>query len=82
MRRSDGSLLIVDYKSNRRPPANVNGASEAYLLQLTAYRVAVQQIFPDATVEAAFLWTDGPLLMPVPSALLDRFEPRLWEVAG
>ena len=82
VRRSDGSLLIVDYKSNRRPPATVNGASDAYLLQLTAYRVAVQQIFPDATVEAAFLWTDGPLLMPVPSALLDRFEPRLWEVAG
>lgn len=80
VRRADGSILIVDYKSNRRPPATAHGASEAYLLQLAAYRIAVQQIFPDATIDAAFLWTDGPLLMPVPSALLDRMEPRLWEV--
>jgi len=81
VRRPDGSLLIVDYKSNRRPPASAERASEAYLLQLAAYRIAVQQIFPSEQVEAAFLWTDGPLLMPVPSALLDRMEPRLWEVA-
>ncbi|MGI9476865.1 MAG: double-strand break repair helicase AddA [Hyphomicrobiaceae bacterium] len=82
LRRPDGSVLIVDYKSNRRPPRSAEDASEAYLLQLAAYRIAVQQIFPNATVEAAFLWTDGPLLMPIPSALLDRMEPRLWEVAA
>lgn len=82
VRRPDGSLLIVDYKSNRRPPQSVESTSEAYLLQLAAYRIAVQQIFPKAIVEAAFLWTDGPLLMPVPSSLLDRMEPRLWEVAA
>lgn len=81
VRCRDGSLLIVDYKSNRRPPPTPEAASEAYLLQLTAYRVAVQQIFPGARVEAAFLWTDGPLLMPVPEALLEGLQPRLWEVA-
>ena len=81
VRCSDGSLLIVDYKSNRRPPATAEGASEAYLLQLAAYRIAVQQVFPNERVEAAFLWTDGPLLMPVPQALLDHMQPRLWEVA-
>lgn len=80
--RRDGSLLIVDYKSNRRPPPTPETASEAYLLQLAAYRIAVQQIFPGERVEAAFLWTDGPLLMPVPGALLDTVEPRLWQVAG
>ena len=80
--RRESGLLIVDYKSNRQPPRSAGQASQAYLLQLAAYRIAVQQIFPGETVEAAFLWTDGPLLMPVPAALLDAVEPRLWEVAA
>jgi ATP-dependent helicase/nuclease subunit A len=79
--RRKGSLLIVDYKSNRRPPRTAAAASEAYLLQLAAYRIAVQQIFPGEIVDAAFLWTDGPLLMPVSSELLGSIEPRLWEIA-
>lgn len=82
VRLRDGSLLIVDYKSNRRPPVSPERASQAYLLQLAAYRVAVQQIFPGSAIDAAFLWTDGPLLMPVPPALLDRMEMQLWEVAA
>lgn len=79
--RHDGAILIVDYKSNRQPPASAALASQAYLLQLAAYRIAVQQIFPNERVDAAFLWTDGPLLMPVPSTVLDGIVPRLWEVA-
>jgi len=79
--RKQDTLLIVDYKSNRRPPQTPQEVADAYLLQLAAYRIAVQQIYPGETVDAAFLWTDGPSLMPVPSALLDVFTPKLWEIA-
>jgi len=81
VRRSQ-SVLIVDYKSNRQPPRGPETASDAYLLQLAAYRIAVQQIFPGEIVEAAFLWTDGPVLMPVPALLLERLIERLWQVSG
>ena len=76
-----GSVLIVDYKSNRRPPRFVEQTSAAYLYQLAAYRIAVQQVFVGKTVETAILWTDGPLLMPVSGPLLDEVEPRLWEIS-
>ncbi len=44
---------------------------QPYLQQLAAYRAAVAAIFPGRPVEAAILWTDGPVLMPIPAALLD-----------
>jgi ATP-dependent helicase/nuclease subunit A len=52
--------------------------AEAYLLQLAAYRLALQRIFPGAGVKAAILWTDGTRLMEIPKLLLDGAEQRLW----
>jgi ATP-dependent helicase/nuclease subunit A len=63
--------LIVDYKTLRPPPADVGSVPPAYLHQLAAYRAAVAAIYPDRPVEAAILWTDGPVLMPIPATLLD-----------
>ena len=80
--RRKGSVLIVDYKSNRQPPRSAERVSEAYLLQLAAYRVALQQIYKEEKIEAALLWTDGPSLMPIPNQLLDEITPRLWEIAS
>jgi ATP-dependent helicase/nuclease subunit A len=64
-------VLIVDYKTLRPPPADVGSVPPAYLHQLAAYRAAVAAIYPDRPVEAAILWTDGPVLMPIPATLLD-----------
>lgn len=73
-------VLIVDYKTNRPPPSEAAGVAEAYLYQLAAYRLAVQQIFPGKSVRAAILWTDGPRMMPIPSTMLDERQSRLWEL--
>jgi ATP-dependent helicase/nuclease subunit A len=75
------SVLILDYKTNRPPPADPEAVAEAYLFQLAAYRLGVARIFPGMQVEAAILWTDGPRLMRMPEALLDTYEPRLWQQA-
>jgi ATP-dependent helicase/nuclease subunit A len=79
--KTDTSVLILDYKTNRPPPTDVRSVAEAYLFQLAAYRLGVAQIFPETPVEAAILWTDGPCFMKMPADLLDTYQSRLWERA-
>jgi ATP-dependent helicase/nuclease subunit A len=74
-------VLILDYKTNRPPPADPQSVAEAYLFQLAAYSLGVAQIFPALKIEAAILWTDGPRLMKMPADLLDTYQSRLWEQA-
>ena len=78
--RATHEILIVDYKTNRPPPNDAHEIAEAYLLQMAAYRLAIQQIFQDRPVRAAILWTDGARLMPIPDAILDDHQQRLWSL--
>jgi ATP-dependent helicase/nuclease subunit A len=64
-------VLIVDYKTLRPAPRDPASVPAAYLHQLAAYRAAIAAIYPGRPVEAAILWTDGPILMPIPGRLLD-----------
>jgi ATP-dependent helicase/nuclease subunit A len=73
-------ILIVDYKTNRPPPRRVQDVSDAYTLQLAAYRLAVRQVFGTASVRAALLWTDGPHIMEIPADVLDNAEKRVFTV--
>ena len=70
----DGDLLILDYKTNRPPPATPAEVSQSYINQLAAYRLALGKMFPGKPVRAALLWTDGPRLMEIPSTLLEAAE--------
>ena len=60
------SVLIVDYKTIRPVPADLDAVPPLYFDQLAAYRAAIAAVFPDKEIRCALLWTDGPLLMPVP----------------
>ncbi|KWT70647.1 hypothetical protein APY04_0927 [Hyphomicrobium sulfonivorans] len=73
-------VLIVDYKTNRPPPRTIETVAPAYLYQLAAYRLALQEIYPGRVVRAALLWTDGPRMMMLPDALLDDYTGRLWNI--
>jgi ATP-dependent helicase/nuclease subunit A len=73
-----GDVLIVDFKTNRPPPMEVADVSEAYVLQLAAYRLALARIFPERVIRAALLWTDGPRLMELPADRLDAAAGRLF----
>ena len=79
---TDGGVLIVDYKSNRPPPATAERTSPTYLRQMAAYRALLRRIYPGVPVRCALLWTETPRLMPLPDALLDRFEPASGRSAG
>lgn len=69
---TETNVLVIDYKTNRPAPARVEEVSPAYLAQMAAYRAVLGGVYPGRAVRCALLWTDGPRLMELPAALLDR----------
>ena len=65
-------VLVVDYKSNSRPPRGIDAVPASYLYQMACYRRLLQGIHPDREVRCALLWTEIPELMDLPADLLDR----------
>jgi ATP-dependent helicase/nuclease subunit A len=63
-------IWIVDYKSNRPPPARVEDVSLAYRKQLAAYRAVLADIYPGKPIRCFLLWTYGPQLMAIPDSFL------------
>ncbi len=70
---TDEAILFVDYKTNRPPPEALEGVPEGYGRQLALYAALLRQVYPNRTVRAALLWTDGPRLMELPENWLDGF---------
>jgi ATP-dependent helicase/nuclease subunit A len=68
-------VLVLDYKTNRPPPATEGEVAEIYLRQMAAYRAVLRRIYADRPATCALLWTDGPRLMPLSPWLLDRYSP-------
>ncbi len=66
---------MLDYKTNRPPPARVEEVPALYLRQMAAYRALLQAAYPGRTVDCALVWTYGARLMALPGALLDRHAP-------
>jgi ATP-dependent helicase/nuclease subunit A len=71
---AETNIYIIDYKTGRAPPASAKDIPPAYKRQLAAYAAILQEIYPNRAVHTALLWTDGPILMPVP---IDENEFKL-----
>jgi ATP-dependent helicase/nuclease subunit A len=69
------AVLVVDYKTGRRPPDRVEAAPVAYLRQMAAYRALLGKVYPGRQVRAALLWTQGPRLDVLPDHVLDSHAP-------
>jgi ATP-dependent helicase/nuclease subunit A len=72
---SESEVLIVDYKTNRPPPADATGVPLAYRRQLALYRALLAEIYPGRPVRAFLLWTSAPRLMEIDGASLDKSMP-------
>jgi ATP-dependent helicase/nuclease subunit A len=72
---TDAAVIVVDYKTNRPPPDTAAAVPDIYLRQMAAYRTLLRAIYPGRDVRCCLLWTDGPRLMPLRDADLDRFAP-------
>ena len=73
-------VMIVDYKTNRRPAAAVADVADVYLYQLAAYRLALSSIFKGKDIQAMLLWTEGAKILEIPKAVLDNYAARLWQL--
>lgn len=68
-------VKVLDFKTNRPPPAQPQDVSPVYLRQMAAYRALLEKIYEKQRVECILLWTDGPRLMPLDAKLLDPYAP-------
>jgi ATP-dependent helicase/nuclease subunit A len=65
-------VLILDYKTNRPPPAREEDVDPVYLAQMALYRDGAARIFPGRRIVCGLVWTDGPRLLRLSDRLLDR----------
>lgn len=68
---TDDRVLIVDYKTNRPAPVTLGDVPEVYVAQLALYRKLLAPLYPEKTIEAALLFTEGPHLITIPEAAMD-----------
>jgi ATP-dependent helicase/nuclease subunit A len=64
-------VLVVDFKTNRPPPARADDVAAVYKAQMALYKAALSKVFPGKRITCALVWTDGPRLMPLPDVLLE-----------
>ncbi len=67
----DKTVMIVDYKNSRRVPKDAKGVQTQYVVQMAAYRLAMQKIYPDKEIKCALLYTRQAKMIPLPNSLLD-----------
>jgi ATP-dependent helicase/nuclease subunit A len=68
----DGVVHVVDFKTHRPAPRDLESIPAAHVEQMALYRAALAQIFTGSEVAAALLWTDTAELMALPGELLDQ----------
>jgi len=66
------AVLIADYKTDGAVPRRLDDVPPPYLVQLALYRAVISRIYPDKTVRAALIFTNGPALLEMPAASMDR----------
>jgi len=62
----DRDVLIIDYKTNRPSPRELDKVPGVYLRQMQIYRAALKKMYPEKVIKCGLLWTDGPHLMEIP----------------
>lgn len=63
-------IQVIDFKTARRPPATLDEVPIAILRQMAAYAAALEAVYPERRIEAALLYTQVPILLAIPNALL------------
>ena len=71
----EAAVSIVDYKTNRPPPATEAATPPVYLSQMAAYRALLRRLYPARRVDCFLLWTAAPKLMRLADSLLDAHAP-------
>ncbi|MEZ0261094.1 MAG: double-strand break repair helicase AddA [Alphaproteobacteria bacterium] len=67
----DKSVLIVDFKNSVHIPKSADEVTDKYVMQMAAYRLALQQIYPDKEIKCALLYTRKAKIVSLPNDKLD-----------
>ena len=68
-------VRVIDFKTGRRVPLELDEVPTYHLRQMSAYAEALRVIFPGRRVEAALLYTAAPRLFDLPDDLLAGHKP-------
>ncbi len=66
------TVLIADYKTDRLVPDRLDEVARPTSPSSRSTARCWPRVFPGKTVRAALLFTDGPKLMEVPAAVMDK----------
>ena len=69
-------IRLVDFKTGRAVPRTLAELPPSHLRQMAAYVAALEVIFPGRAIEAALLYTSGPVLHRLSDDMLAPFLPR------
>lgn len=72
----DDRILVIDFKTGRRVPESLDAIPPHHLAQMSAYAAVLEGIFPGRRIEAALLYSHGPVLHALPPEWLSRYDPR------
>ena len=70
-------VLVVDFKTTRRPPPTPDAIPLATRRQMAAYVAALEAIYPGRSVRAGVLYTHAPVLMVLDPALIAAHKQDL-----
>lgn len=59
------TILIVDFKTNRRVPTSTQNVPEIYKSQLKAYAALLKNIFPSKMIKTYLLWVQNVSMMEI-----------------
>jgi len=65
------AVMIADYKTDRAVPARLADVPKPYVGQLAFYRAVLGRIYPEKTIRAALIFTEGPRVIEIPGAVLE-----------
>lgn len=70
-------ILVLDYKTNRPPPKNINDVPSQYINQMACYWALLHETYPSHKIKCALLWTDVPDLMEIPQDFMKSALAKL-----
>ena len=69
---TDDRVVILDYKTNRMPPADAEDVALPHRAQLAIYREILMPLYPGREVECILVYTESARVMSLPPELLSR----------
>ena len=65
------TVLLVDYKTGRNPPARNEAVPLLHVAQMALYRALIEPLFPRRAVRCALVYTEGPIRHDLAPARMD-----------